>query len=231
MNLSSALCHALFTHSRDAPGFERFVGGLAMKWTILLAAVCAFNVAAETGAAREFGAELRGHALLPATTTVAPPRGAPAALATSGKYTGKPGSVSRRWACCPATRFSPTRPRRAPRPHAADARPAGAGLFGHQAGRRRCVLGDRRQRLRQQGQSADAMLAMHRVRPDWQSGSVKLERTVFLSDPQRRLPFLIVNEGTTARYLTGADSTPSRCRSSATQSGSATSSAIPVAPT
>jgi hypothetical protein len=53
--------------------------------------------------------------------------------------------------------------------------------------------------------SPDAMLAMHRVRPDWQSGAVKLERTLFLSDPQRRLPFLIVNEGTTERYLTGAD--------------------------
>jgi hypothetical protein len=55
------------------------------------------------------------------------------------------------------------------------------------------------------GNSADAMLAVHRVRPDWNSGAVQIERSVFLSDPNRQVPFLIVNEGTRERYLTGAD--------------------------
>jgi len=53
--------------------------------------------------------------------------------------------------------------------------------------------------------SADAMLMFHHVQPDWKSGSVKRLQTVFLHDPDKKVPFLIVNEGTKQRYLTGAD--------------------------
>jgi hypothetical protein len=45
----------------------------------------------------------------------------------------------------------------------------------------------------------------HHVKPDWKAGTVQHLRTVFLHDPDRKVPFLIVNEGTTKRYLTGAD--------------------------
>jgi hypothetical protein len=177
-----------------------------MKWIVLLAAVCAFNAAAETGAAREFGAELRGHALLPATTTVAPPRGAPAALATAGKYTGKPGERVETLGLLPGNSFLSDKTAPRPTGHSLPMRgqpvqgfsgikPAGGGAY--------WVLADNG--FGSKVNSPDAMLAMHRVRPDWQSGAVKIERTVFLSDPQRRLPFLIVNEGTKERWLTGAD--------------------------
>jgi hypothetical protein len=48
-------------------------------------------------------------------------------------------------------------------------------------------------------------LMVHRLRPNWRTGRVDRLGTVFLHDPDRRLPFHIVNEGTARRYLTGSD--------------------------
>ncbi len=45
----------------------------------------------------------------------------------------------------------------------------------------------------------------HHVKPDWKGGTVERLRTVFVHDPDRKIPFLIVNESTKERYLTGAD--------------------------
>ncbi|HEX2012058.1 MAG TPA: esterase-like activity of phytase family protein, partial [Roseateles sp.] len=45
----------------------------------------------------------------------------------------------------------------------------------------------------------------HQVRPDWKAGGVKRLQTLFLHDPDRKIPFPVVNEGTAKRYLTGAD--------------------------
>lgn len=56
--------------------------------------------------------------------------------------------------------------------------------------------------------SADALLMLHRVRPDWSAGTVAVERTVFLSDPDRVLPFPIATDPSPARFLTGADLDP-----------------------
>ncbi len=53
--------------------------------------------------------------------------------------------------------------------------------------------------------SADALLMFHRVKPDWKAGTVEHLQTVFMHDPDRKVPFVIVNEGTDKRYLTGAD--------------------------
>jgi hypothetical protein len=53
--------------------------------------------------------------------------------------------------------------------------------------------------------SPDALLMFHRLRPDFRTGTMRIERTVFVSDPQRRVPFRIALEGTRERYLTGAD--------------------------
>jgi hypothetical protein len=56
--------------------------------------------------------------------------------------------------------------------------------------------------------SADAMLALHRLVPDWETGGVARAETVFLADPDAVLPFPIAGETTAARYLTGADLDP-----------------------
>ncbi|WP_242039637.1 glycerophosphodiester phosphodiesterase family protein [Anabaena sphaerica] len=58
--------------------------------------------------------------------------------------------------------------------------------------------------------SADYLLRIHRVDPNFQGtengdGTVNTLGFIQLSDPDNKIPFSIVNEGTTARLLTGAD--------------------------
>ena len=56
--------------------------------------------------------------------------------------------------------------------------------------------------------SVDALLMVHRVKADWASGQVTRLATTFLRDPDRQVPFAIVNENTSERYLTGSDFDP-----------------------
>lgn len=53
--------------------------------------------------------------------------------------------------------------------------------------------------------SPDALLYFHRMTPDFEAGSVSVKETVFLTDPDHKVPFRIAYEGTDSRYLTGAD--------------------------
>ncbi|MDO6387037.1 esterase-like activity of phytase family protein [Uliginosibacterium sp. 31-12] len=53
--------------------------------------------------------------------------------------------------------------------------------------------------------SQDALLMVHRLKVDWASGKTRIEKTIFLHDPDRKLPFFILNENSKERYLTGAD--------------------------
>jgi hypothetical protein len=56
--------------------------------------------------------------------------------------------------------------------------------------------------------SPDALLMVHQIRPDFAAGTVTVAKTVFLHDPDFKVPFRISYEGTTQRYLTGADFDP-----------------------
>ncbi|MEO1091506.1 MAG: esterase-like activity of phytase family protein [Pseudomonadota bacterium] len=56
--------------------------------------------------------------------------------------------------------------------------------------------------------SPDALLFFTRIQPDWAAGSVHVLETVFLHDPDRVIPFQLVNEATDERYLTGGDFDP-----------------------
>jgi hypothetical protein len=56
--------------------------------------------------------------------------------------------------------------------------------------------------------SADSMLYLNHYRIDWANGIWKPLKTVFLHDPDRKVPFRIVHEDTKKRYLTGADFDP-----------------------
>ena len=56
--------------------------------------------------------------------------------------------------------------------------------------------------------SPDALLFFHRMTPDFETGSVAVNETIFLSDPDKKIPFRIAYEGTEQRYLTGADFDP-----------------------
>lgn len=53
--------------------------------------------------------------------------------------------------------------------------------------------------------SSDAMLMLHHLTFDWDAGAVKVEKTLFLTDPDKKAPFPIAMEGSEKRYLTGAD--------------------------
>jgi hypothetical protein len=56
--------------------------------------------------------------------------------------------------------------------------------------------------------SPDAMLFFHRLKADFASGTIERTATSFLHDPDKKIPFRIVHEGTEKRYLTGADFDP-----------------------
>jgi hypothetical protein len=160
-------------------------------------------------AEREFEAVLAGHAVLPANTLVPPPGDAPAETRMSGRFTG-PGNLRTDQAgSIPGT----TGP-------APDGRPTGLSLpFQGQpvqgfsgikpvAGEPGAywVLTDNG--FGNKRNSSDALLAFRKIRPDFATGAVQVEQTVFLSDPDRKVPFRITHEATDRRYLTGADFDP-----------------------
>ena len=145
-----------------------------------------------------FPATLAGHAMLPAMTLAAPPADAPRDLWISGKFTGKGRNEQ-------------------PMSVPSD---VGAAYGGHGTGISlpfigQPVLGMSGLAMNRAGDgswyvltdngfgskinSPDAMLFFHRMKPDFDAGTVTREETVFLRDPDRKVPFRIANEGTDAR--------------------------------
>ena len=53
--------------------------------------------------------------------------------------------------------------------------------------------------------SPDFMLSLNQYKVDFKTGEFKRLNTVFLHDPDKKVPFRIVHEGTKQRYLTGSD--------------------------
>ena len=148
-------------------------------------------------APKEYPAVLSGHAILPAETFAAAPADAPSSLTVSGRYTGT--EVGKRTDALYSIFDEKT----------GLARPfPGQPVQGFSGIR---ALGDGRYLVLTdngfgaKANSADAMLMFHIVRPDFTTGRVAVEKTVFLKDPNKVVPFRVVNENTTERYLTGAD--------------------------
>lgn len=56
--------------------------------------------------------------------------------------------------------------------------------------------------------SPDAMLFFHILEADFSKNLLEPKSDVFLSDPNKRVPFLIVDESSKQRYLTGSDFKP-----------------------
>lgn len=150
----------------------------------------------------EHPATLAGHAILPAATFLTPPADAPADLQISGKFVDpmrrndNPGTVMGRSAGRPTGLSTPFR---------------GQPLQGHSGIRRMAdgtfwVIADNG--FGRKANSPDAMLFLVRYRIDWDKGTMEQLQTVFLSDPNRKVPFRITNEATDTRYLTGADFDP-----------------------
>jgi hypothetical protein len=171
---------------------------------LTLAACFALPLAVQ--AQQMFPATLVGHAFLPARTFVAPPKDAPDSMRISGKYTAPDGKRRDTPESIPGTSFLSDKA--APRATGISLPFRGQPVQGFSGVKAMkdgsyWVLTDNG--YGSKANSPDAMLMFHQVRPDWKSGSVTLLRTVFLHDPDRKVPFAIVNEATETRYLTGAD--------------------------
>ena len=145
-----------------------------------------------------YPANLAGHAVLPAETYIPAPKSAPADLQVSGKFTtgqrvDKLASVEGVSAGRPTGVFLPFK---------------GQPVQGHSGIKRMAdgsywLLTDNG--AGSKANSPDFMLYLNRYAVDFKTGKFKRLETVFLHDPDRKVPFRIVHEGTKQRYLTGSD--------------------------
>jgi len=164
--------------------------------TLALAGLLALPAALNAQPA--FPATLAGHAVLPALTLIAAPQDAPADLRVSGKFTTgqrveKLGSVEGQSAGRP-TGVSLPFPGQPVQGHSGIKRMADGSYW---------LLTDNGAGAK--ANSPDFMLFLNRYAVDFKTGQFKRLATVFLHDPDRKVPFRIVHEGTKQRYLTGAD--------------------------
>jgi len=150
---------------------------------------------------------LEGHAVLPAETILKAPGDAPGALKISGKYTGPDGrrsdavgSIPGRTGTGESARTTGVNApfRGQPLQGISSLRAAGDGIW----------WGLTDNGYGAKGNSADAMVGVHQLRTDWRSGKVAHLGTVWLSDPDRLMPWPITMEASRTRYLTGADIDP-----------------------
>ncbi len=145
-----------------------------------------------------FPATLAGHAVLPAQNMIAAPADAPADLALSGKFTTgtrveQVGKVEGLSAGRPTGVFLPFK---------------GQPIQGHSGIKKMSdgsywLLTDNGAGAK--ANSPDFMLYLNRYNVDFKSGQFKHLETLFLHDPDKKVPFRIVHEGTAKRYLTGSD--------------------------
>lgn len=179
-----------------------------MKTHLLLAAsatallLAAFPASAQT----RYPATLEGHAILPAMTLVPAPADAPQELQISGRYAGPAGQRVDTPESVQA--FSALSDKAAPRPTGLSLPLKGQavqGLSGIKNMKDGTFLTLTDNGFGSKANSPDSMLMFHVVKPDWKSGAVERVSTTFLSDPDRKVPFRIVNENTPKRYLTGGD--------------------------
>jgi hypothetical protein len=151
-----------------------------------------------TLAQTEYPARLAGHVLLPAATFISSPKNAPLDLQISGKFTTgqrveKIGSVEGMSAGRPTGIALPFN---------------GQPIQGHSGVKRMSdgsywLLTDNG--AGSKANSPDFMLYLNQYKVDFKTGELKRLKTIFLHDPDRKVPFRIVHEGTQHRYLTGSD--------------------------
>ncbi|MDB5937702.1 MAG: glycerophosphodiester phosphodiesterase [Polaromonas sp.] len=145
-----------------------------------------------------FAATLAGHVVMPAASFIAAPKDAPQDLQISGKFT----TGKRVDAVGTVEGLSGGRPTGMSLPF------KGQPLQGHSGIRKMpdgsfWVLTDNGSGSK--ANSPDSMLYLNRYGVDFKGGGMKRLETIFLHDPDKKVPFRIVHEGTKKRYLTGSD--------------------------
>jgi hypothetical protein len=170
-----------------------------MKLSTVLVSTClALSVPTLVCAQEAFQAELVNHAVLPAQTMIAAPKDAPPNLQSSGKFnTGKRvekiGSIEGTSFDRPTGVFLPFK---------------GQPIQGHSGIKRMAdgtfwILTDNG--AGSKANSPDFMLYLNHYKVDFQTNKFTRLDTIFLHDPDKKVPFHIVTEGTQKRYLTGSD--------------------------
>ena len=155
-------------------------------------------VAANAASAEPYSATLAGHVVIPAETYLPAPSDAPADLKTPGKFT-----TGRR-----IDQLGSLEGKSGGRPTGVKLPFSGQPVQGHSGIKKMpdgtfWVLTDNG--FGSKANSPDSMLYLNRYRIDWTRGGAERLQTIFLHDPDKKVPFRIANEGTEKRYLTGSD--------------------------
>ena len=167
----------------------------------VLAALMALPAVADEAT---FPATLKGHVVLPALTLTAPPADAPADAAVSGKFTLAARVME------PETVMGDTGAAHGKRETGLKLPFRGQPVQGFSGYAMTAAEDGAVWMLTDNGfgtkaNSPDALLMVHKMVPHWDSGAMELTETVFLHDPDMKVPFRIAYEGAGTRYLTGAD--------------------------
>ncbi|MFC5521528.1 esterase-like activity of phytase family protein [Polaromonas jejuensis] len=174
------------------------LGALALALIAAAAAALASSPLYAQTAVPAYSATLAGHVVMPAKSFIAAPKDAPQDLQISAKFT----TGKRVEAVGTVEGLSAGRPTGVSLPF------KGQPLQGHSGIKKMpdgsfWILTDNG--FGSKANSPDSMLYLNRYRIDFKGGSMKRLETIFLHDPDKKVPFRIVHEGTRQRYLTGSD--------------------------
>ncbi|OOF66780.1 esterase-like activity of phytase family protein [Rodentibacter sp. Ppn85] len=164
----------------------------------MLGLALSMTSAAKIPSAFETPAELAGHAVLPANAVVSVPNDAPSDLKIAGKYTTfkrveKLQSVAGKSKDRETGYFLPIQDQ--PRQGHSGIKVVGKDTV--------WILTDNG--FGGKVNSPDSMLYLNQYQINWSKGKFEPLKTVFLADPDKKVPFRIVHEDTKERYLTGSD--------------------------
>jgi hypothetical protein len=167
--------------------------------TLLFCAALMAAAPASVLAQTQQPATLAGHAVLPAQTFINMPADAPADLRVSGKFTN---------AMVRNELLGSFEGRSSGRGTGVRLPFKGQPVQGHSGIKKMpdgtyWVLTDNG--FGSKANSPDAALFLSHYKIDWDSGRINRAKTVFLHDPDKKVPFRIVHEGSNKRYLTGSD--------------------------
>ncbi|GAQ79789.1 hypothetical protein KFL_000380225 [Klebsormidium nitens] len=162
--------------------------------------------AAPATAATKYNATLVGHALIPANTFQAPPADAPAQLNVSCKYCSGTNGNRRidTLGAFVGTDGNGTVVRPTGLSYPFVGQPL-QGLSGIKTLGNGTYLHLQDNGFGNKPNSPDLILQAYVTQPNFGAGNVTLLKTIFLNDPDKKVPFLIKNEYTSKRYLTGSD--------------------------
>ncbi|MEX6297259.1 esterase-like activity of phytase family protein [Providencia huaxiensis] len=165
----------------------------------LLASLITFSISGF--AQQEVPATLAGHSILPVDSTVSAPHNAPSGLQVSGKFT----TGTRVDTLGKVEGKSADRPTGMSIPIKGQPRQGHSGIK-HMADGTYWVLTDNG--FGNKVNSPDSMLYITQYDIDFKSGKTTPLKTVFFHDPNKIIPFHIINEDSKERYLTGSDFDP-----------------------